>query len=39
MKVSKVKGPATQAMVDIGDARHEDLTGNEGADTAEDLGR
>ena len=39
VRVSKVKGHATQAMVDNGDARHEDLIGNEGADTAADLGR
>ena len=39
MKVSKVKGHATQAMVDNGEARHEDLVGNDGADTAADLGR
>ena len=39
MKVSKVKGHATLAMVDNGDARYEDLIGNNGADTAADLGR
>ena len=37
--VSKVKGHATQAMVDNGDVRIEDLVGNKGADTAADLGR
>ena len=39
VKVSKVKGHATQAMVDNGDVRLEDLIGNNGADTAADLGR
>ena len=39
MKVSKVQGHATQAMVNNGDARHEDLVGNDGADTAADQGR
>ena len=38
-KVSKVKGHATQAMVDNGDVRIEDLVGNNGADAAADLGR
>ena len=38
VKVSKVKGHATQAMVDNGDVRLEDLIGNDGADTATDLG-
>ena len=37
--VSKVKGHATQAMVDNGDVRIEDLIGNNGADAAADLGR
>ena len=36
MKVSKVTGHATQTMVDKGDARHEDLVGNDGADKAAD---
>ena len=39
MKVSKVKGHATRAMVAGGDVRLEDLVGNDGADTAADLGR
>ena len=39
MKVSKVKGHATRAMVDKGDARHEDLVGNDGVDAVADLGR
>ena len=39
VKVSKVKGHASQAMVDNGDVRHEDHIGNNGADTAADLGR
>ena len=39
VKVIKGKGHATQAMVDNGDAPHEDLIGNDGADTAADLGR
>ena len=39
VKVSKVKGHATQAMVDNGDVRLEDLVGNNGADAAADLGR
>ena len=39
VKVSKVKDHATQAMVDNGDVRLEDLVGNKGADTAADLGR
>ena len=34
VKVSKVKGHATQSMVDKGDARHEDLVDNDGADNA-----
>ena len=38
VKVSKVKGHAT-AMVDSGDVRLEDLIGNDGADTAADLGK
>ena len=39
VKVSKVKGHATRAMVDGGDVRLEDLVGNNGADAAADLGR
>ena len=39
VQVSKVKGHATQAMVDNGDVRLDDLVGNEGADKAADLGR
>ena len=39
VKVSKVRGHATRAMVASGDVRTEDLVGNEGADTAADLGR
>ena len=39
VKVSKVKGHATRAMVDNGDVRLEDLDGNNGADAAADLGR
>ena len=39
VQVSKVKGHATQAMVDNGDVRIEDLVGNDGADAAADLGR
>ena len=39
VKVSNVKGHATQAMVDNGDVRIEDLVGNDGADAAADLGR
>ena len=39
MKVSKVKVHENQAMGDKGDARHEDFVGNDGADTAADLGR
>ena len=39
VQVSKVKGHATRAMVDIGDVRLEDLVGNNGADAAADLGR
>ena len=39
VKVSKVKGHATAAMVASGDVRIEDLVGNDGADTAADLGR
>ena len=34
-----IKGRATQAMVDNGDVRIEDLVGNYGADAAADLGR
>ena len=39
VKVSKVKGHATHAMVASGDVRLEDLVGNNGADAAADLGR
>ena len=39
VQVSKVKGHATPAMVASGDVRVEDLVGNNGADTAADLGR
>ena len=39
VKVSKVKGHATRAMVASGDVRLEDLVGNSGADAAADLGR
>ena len=39
VKVSKVKGHATRAMVDNGDVRLDDLVGNNGADAAADLGR
>ena len=39
VKVSKVKGHATPAMVTSGDVRVEDLVGNNGADAAADLGR
>ena len=39
VKVAKVKGHATRAMVDNGDVRIEDLVGNNGADAAADLGR
>ena len=39
VKVSKVKGHATRAMVTSGDVRLEDLIGNNGADAAADLGR
>ena len=39
VKVSKVKGHATPAMVASGDVRVEDLIGNNGADAAADLGR
>ena len=39
VKVSKVKGHATRAMVTSGDVRIEDLVGNDGADAAADLGR
>ena len=39
VKVSKVKGHATRAMVAGGDVRLEDLVGNDGADSAADLGR
>ena len=38
VKVSKVKGHATPAMVAGGDVRLEDLVGNKGADAAADLG-
>ena len=39
VKVSEVKGHATPAMVASGDVRAEHLVGNDGADTAADLGR
>ena len=39
VKVSKVKGLATRAMVDHGDVRLEDLVGNNVADAAGDFGR
>ena len=39
VKVSKVKGHATRAMVASGDVRLEDLVGNDGADAAADSGR
>ena len=39
VKVSKVKGHATRAMVDNGDVRLEDLIGNNGVDAAADFGR
>ena len=39
VKVSKVKGHATPAMVASGDVRVEDLVGNNGADAAADFGR
>ena len=39
VKVSKVKGHATRAMVDSGDVRLEDLVVNNGADAAAELGR
>ena len=39
VKVSRVKGHATRAIVDNGDVRLEDLVGNNGADAAADLGR
>ena len=39
VKVSKVKGHATQTMVDHGDVRVEDLVGDNGADAAAYLGR
>ena len=39
VKVSKVEGHATRAMVDNGNVRLEDLVGNNGADAAADLGR
>ena len=39
VKVSKVKGHATRAMVDSGDVRFEDLVDNNGADAAADLVR
>ena len=38
VKVSKVKGHATRAMVNNGDVRFEDLVGKNGADAAADLG-
>ena len=39
VQVSKVKGHAVQAMVDNGNARQEDLIGNDRADAAAYLGR
>ena len=39
VKVSKVEGHATPAIVAGGDVRPEDLVGNNGADAAADLGR
>ena len=39
VKVSKVEGHATRAMVDSGDVRLEDLVGNNGAGAAAGLGR
>ena len=39
VKVSKVKGHATRAMVDNGEVRLEDLVGNNGADAAVDFWR
>ena len=39
VKVSKVKGHATRAMVASGDVRLDDLVGNNGDDAAADLGR
>ena len=39
VKVSEVKGHADQFMVDDGSVRQGDLIGNDGADTAADLGR
>ena len=39
VKVSKVKGHATRAMVANGNVRIEDLVANNGADAAADLGR
>ena len=39
VQVSKVRGHATRAKVNNGDVRFEDLVGNDGADTAADLGR
>ena len=38
VKVSKVKGHATRAILASGDVRLEDLVGNNGADNASDLG-
>ena len=38
VKVSKVRGHATPAMVAGGDVRPEDLAGNNGAEAAADLG-
>ena len=37
VKISKVKGHATHAMVDNCDVRLEDLVGNNGAEAAADL--
>ena len=39
VKVSEVKGHADEFMVDDGSVRQGDLIGNDGADTAADLGR
>ena len=39
VEVSEVKGHADQAMVDDATVRHEHFVGNDGADTAADLGR
>ena len=39
MKLSKVKVHADQAMIDDGTVQHDDFVGNDGTDTAADLGR